>query len=163
MAGIRREPNGILGLELYARIHESLGENVELLLDPVDGYLYKGVVVEKVIFENGGKEEHYVLTLSKPILLPREDKHIFHVLVTPRYRGEEMEDLLSDRELVASFSLLRALEPLGCSGRVRRFKKRIFSTDEIVWIGIGELSLRRPKKPYVDPPWDMRESGGEMR
>lgn len=152
------ELDRIIGLEVYARIHENIGNDIELVKDPENGYLYKGVIAGKAIFENGHIEEHHVMKLSKPILLHKNNLQIMHVLVTPRYKGNEMKALLEGQELTASFSHFRDMTiPEPSLSNVWRFKARKFGTKEFVWIGIGELSARKPDRPYSEAPWDMVE------
>jgi hypothetical protein len=64
--------------------------------------------------------------------------------------------LLEGQELTTSFSHLSDIEirePI--SSNVWRFRTSKFETDEFVWVGIGELTVERPRIPYVDAPWDM--------
>jgi hypothetical protein len=156
MTSTKGNTERLVGITVYARIHENIGRYISLVMDPVDGYLYKGVFAGRVIFENDHEEEHYAMKLARPILRGNNRAQILHLLATPRYKGDEMVMLLEGQELTTSFSHLSDIEirePI--SSNVWRFRTSKFETDEFVWVGIGELTVERPRIPYVDAPWDM--------
>jgi len=157
----------LVGVEAYLRIHDNMGPDVVLEKDPTDGYLYRGVFVGKVVFENGGTEEHFAISLTRPILYRSKEcaRHPMNqILATTRYKGDAMTDILGGRELTASFSSLLDLEFPGVSAaNIKKYRKTVFQTDDFVWIGIGELSTKRPQRPYLEAPWDTAESPGRIR
>lgn len=64
----------------------------------------------------------------------------------------------------SSFSLIRSMtESKMTRSNVWSFKRDLFDPARFLWIGTGELSLERPKSPFIEAPWDMTEYGGEKR
>ena len=144
--------------DLFVSIYESLGKGVRLESDPHDGYRYRGRFICRVLFRNGAEEEHFAILLNKPIAIAfRKDCRRTQVILTSaRYVGDSLIELGEKREMITSFSYLPVIERLSsCSSTVLELKKSEFSKDDFVWIGIGDVSLDRPRHPYVEPPWEM--------
>lgn len=148
----------IIGLTVYTKIHDQLGRGTELVKGSKEGYLYKGRITGVVLFENGDVEEHFSITLEKPIIIHKSENRleILNLLATPRYQGESMSGLLDNREIMASYSHVKGISYSAPSvSNVLKLKKASFDSDDFVWIGIGELSARPSEKPFTDAPWDM--------
>lgn len=148
----------LIGLTVYVKIYDQLGRGIQLVKDSKEGYLYKGRVTGVVLFENGDLEEHFSIALEKPIIVHKSANRLemLDLLATPRYQGESMSGLLDSRVIVASCSHIRGISYSAPSvSYVLKLKKASFDSDDFVWIGIGELSIRPSEKPFSDAPWDM--------
>lgn len=139
-------------------IYESLGKGVCLESDPNDGYRYRGRFICRVFFRNGGEEEHFAVLLNKPITIAvgGSCRRTEVILTSARYVGDNLLELGEKRKIITSFSYLPVVD--GLSSRpsaTLELKRSEFNKDDFVWIGIGDVSLDRPKHPYVEPPWEM--------
>lgn len=151
----------IVGLVVYARIHDQLGNGVELVKSKKEGYLYRGTITGAVCFGNGEEEKHFSIAVDKPIIVHRAPSRleISDLLITPRYIGEGMNGLLDNREITVSYSHVKGVSWRSPSAsNVLRLKKAVFDSNDFVWIGIGELSVRPSERPFTDAPWEMHVS-----
>jgi len=146
--------------ELYVAIYESLGEGVVLERDPRDGYLYRGQLAGRVVLKFNNSEDHFCIELNRPIKIANNGKgrtDIAYVLSTPRFE-ERIEELPEKRKLFASFSYVPGIsftrrEP----GNVTTIDMKC-AENALKWIGIGEISLDRPARRYLEPPWGMTKN-----
>jgi len=153
----------IFGLHVYAAIHESIASGVRLFKDAIDGYLYQGDIVGKVSVGNDSDSGYFILQISKELMLSyktaKQTTH--HILVTNRYSGDRIDDLLQTDAITVDFGAVKDLSALfDTSKNIAQLPEAIFSSDrDFKFIGIGELYLNKPKWSFSKPPWEMVEEG----
>ncbi|OGS56758.1 MAG: hypothetical protein A3K60_08935 [Euryarchaeota archaeon RBG_19FT_COMBO_56_21] len=151
--------------DVYVLIHDSLARGFILLRDPIEGYLYRGTVVRSLPYRNGKRPFHYLLRLARPALYLQDKGHqtdVRALVIQPRYSGDTLKNLQTLRTVTVNFSFSARLNrEIGCPWSGLTMMDEI--DQEIFGIGIGEIQLDPPRKPFVEAPWEMTEYGGEKR
>ena len=153
------------GPRVFVLIHESLVSGFVLLRDPIEGYLYRGTIGRNISYRDGRKSHHNVLWLARPALYLRDGEPktcVRTLVIRPRYSGDDLKDLPSLGTITVNFSFSARLNlEDDCSESDGIMMDEI--DQEIFGIGIGEIQLDPPRKPFVEAPWEMTEYGGEKR